>query len=513
MKAGSSSEYRVLVLAPTGKDTALIITALRREAIGAEACADVAELAAKAAQGVGAVVLAEEAIGMPAARHAMKRLIDEQPSWSDLPVLLLSKLGPLSATAADAIATLGNVMVLGRPTQTASLVSAVLTALRTRERQYMLRTADERKDAFMATLAHELRNPLAPLTHALHVLRREDVDPAKHKWAVDVIQRQSVQLTRLVDDLLDVARITQGKVSLQLQDVDICEVIRNAIEISMPLIEAMQHTLTTHVPGAPVLVRADPVRLAQCLSNLLNNAAKYTPPGGDITLRASVHEQHFELEVRDSGDGIAPEAMAELFDIFSQGDRARPRAQGGMGVGLWIVKTFVEMHGGSVKAHSDGEGRGSSFVVHIPHAALLGQSPAARAEPLPSPAGQPCLILVLDDNADNADSLGELLALCGHEVHKAYTAESGLRAAARLRPDVAILDIGLPDIDGYEVARRMRADRATAHTMLIALSGWGQPADRELASAAGFDHHLVKPAELDVILELIRAAACQPVVH
>jgi two-component system, sensor histidine kinase len=513
MKAGSPTEYRVLVLAPTGKDAALILAALRREAIGAEVCRDADELAAQAERGVGAVVLAEEAISAPAARGALKRLVDEQPSWSDLPVLLLSKFGPLSTTAFGAMATLGNVMVIERPTQMASLVSAARSALRTRERQYMLRTADERKDAFMATLAHELRNPLAPLTHALHMLRREDVDPAKHRWAVDVIERQSVQLTRLVDDLLDVARITQGKVSLQLQDIDLGDVVRNAIEISAPLIESMQHVLTTRLPPTPTRVRVDPLRLAQCVSNLLNNAAKYTPDGGRIALEVSVHAHDFELEVRDSGDGIAPEAMEHLFDMFAQDDRSRPRAQGGMGVGLWIVKTFVELHGGTVSAHSEGEGRGSRFVVRIPHVPLAAP-PAPERAAAPEPvAGKALCVLVVDDNIDNADSLSELIALCGHEVHKAYTGEAALRAAAHCHPDVAILDIGLPDLDGREVARRLRSDRATSHATLIALSGWGQPADREGSSAAGFDHHLVKPADLGEILALIRGVQAYPLLH
>jgi signal transduction histidine kinase/ActR/RegA family two-component response regulator len=513
VKRGGPFDYCALVLAPTGKDAELTTAALRQHAIGAEACTSVDDLAAKSLRGVGAVVLAEEALAAGAARLAMKQLIDQQPSWSDLPVVLLSKRGPLSATAADAITTLGNVMVLERPTQIASLVSAVLTALRSRERQYMLRIADERKDEFMATLAHELRNPLAPLTHALHILKREDTGPTKQRWAVDVIQRQSLQLRRLVDDLLDVARITQGKVSLQLQDVDLREVVRNAMEISGPLIESMQHELVTQLPADAVLVRADAVRLAQCLSNLLNNAAKYTPRGGRIELHASVHEKHFELQVRDSGEGIAADAMEQLFGIFAQHDRSRPRAQGGMGVGLWIVKTFVEMHGGNVEVHSGGEGKGSTFIVRVPHTALPAASPAAPAMPHAPQDEQRCRILVVDDNTDNADSLSELLALCGHEVHKAYDGESALHVASQVLPDVAILDIGLPDIDGREVARRMRADGATARAMLIALSGWGQPADRELSSAAGFDQHLVKPADLGQILELIRNALARPLVH
>jgi signal transduction histidine kinase/ActR/RegA family two-component response regulator len=507
-RAADEAEGRALVLAPTGKDAQLISAALRRAGIRAEQCADAAELADKAGAGAGAIVLAEEAIARPAARQALQRLIDGQPSWSDLPVLLLSKVGSKSPLTADAIGRLGNVTVLERPTQIATLVSAVATALRTRQRQYMMRTAEQRKDAFLATLAHELRNPLAPLNNALHMLRRNGLSSQRDRdWALGVMQRQSVQLTRLVDDLLDVARITQGKVSLQRQNVDVRDVIRNAAEISAPVIEAMEHTLALRLPQEPVVVHADAVRLAQCLSNLLNNAAKYTPRGGDIALTTEVGDEDITIQVRDTGVGIPADAMPRLFEIFSQVDRSRPNAQGGLGIGLSIVKTFVEMHGGTVTAESDGEGRGSTFTVRIPRTPVRSVSDEAGASgPMDAPSERSLRILVVDDNEDNADSLAELLATCGHEVRTAYTGRAALDLAVRFVPDAAILDIGLPDIDGIELGRQIHAQGATAGTMLIALSGWGQAVDRERSSKAGFSHHLIKPADPQRILEILCAA-------
>jgi CheY-like chemotaxis protein len=399
-------------------------------------------------------------------------------------------------------------MLVERPVPIATLVGAVRTALRTRDRQYLARTADQRKDAFLATLAHELRNPLAPLSNALHLLERGDAESNVREWSLAVMQRQLQQLTRLVDDLLDVARITQGKVALQRRRVDARDVIRNAIEISMPLINSMRHVLQAQVPDWPVPLEADPVRLAQCLSNLLNNAAKYTPPGGRIELQAKVGEDRLELTVRDDGMGIPAQAMHKLFDIFSQVQPSRPQEQGGLGIGLSIVKTFIEMHGGEVEAHSEGEGRGSSFVVRLPLA--TGDSEPLAAVPALEPGlldTRPKRILVVDDNVDSADSLSLLLSACGHQVIKAYDGRSGLAAAQESPPDLAILDLGLPDIDGFELALRLHERPATEHTVLVALSGWGQEVDRQRSAAAGFSHHLIKPADPSVVLELIRSAA------
>ena len=502
-------ECRALVLAPSGKDAALIESALQRGAILVQRCATIADLLGHAEDGVGAVVLAEEAVILPSALLSLQALIDLQPAWSDLPVVLLAKPGPPTRIALDAGLRLGNVTLVERPVLIATLVGVVRTALRTRERQYLARSADHRKDAFLATLAHELRNPLAPLSNALHLLRRGDASPERQDWSLDVMQRQLKQLTRLVDDLLDVARITQGKVMLQRRTVDAREVVRNAVEVSMPLIDSMQHVLQTQVPDRPLLLDADPVRLAQCVSNLLNNAAKYTPPGGRIELQATTDESTLELAVSDNGIGIPAEALDGLFDIFSQVDPARALEQGGLGIGLSIVRTFVEMHGGKVRAHSAGERQGSRFVVRLPMADPQNRPAdelAAPAASLAQNASAPRRILVVDDNVDSADSLSLLLTACGHHVTKAYNGLGGLAAAEESPPDLAILDLGLPDIDGFELASRLRSGAHTGHTVLVALSGWGQEVDRQRSAAAGFAHHLIKPAEPGTVLDLIRAA-------
>jgi signal transduction histidine kinase/ActR/RegA family two-component response regulator len=506
---GPTLEQRALVLAPTGKDALLVCGALQRAQIPTQKCAHMAELVEHARAGVGAVLIAEEALFKQAARKAMQELIDEQPAWSDLPVVLLSKLGPATRLATDATRTLGNVTLLERPVPTATLVSAVRTALRTRERQYLARTADQRKDAFLATLAHELRNPLAPMTNALHLMKRGDASAEVRGWSLDVMQRQLLQMTRLVDDLLDVARITQGKVALQRRVVDAREVIRNAIEISAPLIEAMHHRLEAHLPTQPALVDADAIRLAQSISNLLNNAAKYTPAHGHIELRAECVAGMLDLSIKDNGVGIPQRALEGLFDIFSQVDRSRAQSQGGLGIGLSIVKAFIEMHGGTVTAESDGEGRGSTFRASIP----LVESSVAASDALPGTVTQHALrpqrVLVVDDNVDSADSLSLLLTACGHAVTKAYTGQEGIDAALRSPPDLAILDIGLPDMTGFDVAMQLRAAPQTEHTVLIALSGWGQKIDRQRSAQAGFAHHLVKPADPGAVLELIQGASRQ----
>jgi signal transduction histidine kinase/CheY-like chemotaxis protein len=500
-------EQRSLVLAPSGKDSVLIAGALQRSGIAVHVCGSVEELVSEAQQGVGAVLVAEEALVKLPLRRMMQELMEQQPSWSDLPVVLLAKAGLPTRLQLDLGRTLGNVTLLERPVPSATLVSAVRTALRTRGRQYLTRLAERRKDEFLATLAHELRNPLAPMTNALHLLKRGDATEAVRDWSLAVMQRQLLQMTRLVDDLLDVARISQGKVALQRRIVDAREVIRNAVEVSAPLIDAMRHTLAMRLPETPALVDADPVRLAQCISNLLNNAAKYTPEGGRIELEASCHGMNLRIAVKDNGLGIPPSAMEQLFHIFSQVGRSKDHSRGGLGIGLSIVKAFVELHGGTVWASSEGDGKGSAFTIHMPMVESCEDVSAALPVVDTRREVRPQRILVVDDNVDNADSLSLLLTACGHKVTKAYTAQGGIDAAKTNPPDLAILDIGLPDMSGFDLAARLREAKATAHTVLVALSGWGQKIDRQRSAQAGFAHHLVKPADPAAVLELIQQAA------
>ena len=363
-----------------------------------------------------------------------------------------------------------------------------------------LKAADRLKDEFLAMLAHELRNPLAPIATGAKVLERVE-EPEQQRKVAAMIGRQAWHLARLVDDLLEVSRVTQGKVTLDFAPVDVVDAVQRAIEQVRPLIDEKRHVLRLSVsaPGT-LVVRADGARLTQVICNLLNNAAKYTDAGGHIELSARDEGVEAVVSVHDNGCGLAPQLLPHVFDLFVQGEQHLARAQGGLGLGLTLVKKLVALHGGSVTAESAGEGRGSTFTVRLPR---LAQAPPAPETPTPAGVRAPRRILVVDDNADAAHSMGMLLELSGHTVAYALDGLQALRTAAQLRPDVILLDLGLPGMDGYAVAARLRSDPAMAHAALIALTGYGQQEDKARTLAAGFDHHLVKPidqAQLDAVL-------------
>jgi two-component system CheB/CheR fusion protein len=370
-----------------------------------------------------------------------------------------------------------------------------------------LREADRRKDEFLAMLAHELRNPLAPISNAVRVLRAKGPPLPELQWARDVIDRQVQQMTRLVDDLLDVSRITRGKIMLRRERVELAAVVSSAVEASRPLVEKWGHELTVKLPPEPVHLEADPTRLAQVLSNLLNNAAKYTDQGGRIALTAAREGDALLIRVRDSGVGIPREMLPHVFEMFTQVDGSLERSQGGLGIGLTLVRSLVQMHGGTVTAHSDGPGKGSEFVVRLPLAGAARDRGPQAANGSPAAAPPRSRILVVDDNRDAADSLAMLLRLSGHEVHVAHDGLEAMGTAAVFRPDVVLLDIGLPKLNGYEAGRRIRRERGDG-VVLIALTGWGQEEDRARSKEAGFDHHLTKPVNLDALQQLL--AKCTP---
>ena len=379
---------------------------------------------------------------------------------------------------------------------------------RQRAAQETLRDADRRKDEFLATLAHELRNPLAPIGNAVAVMALKTTDPSV-KWARDIIDRQVRQLRRLVDDLLDVSRITQGKVALRLEPLLLSEVVRAAVDTSRPLIDAANHRLDVQIPLAPVRFIGDGVRLAQCLANLLNNAAKYTPPGGRIDLRADAGDGRLVIRVRDTGIGIAPEALGSIFELFGQAERGLDRSQGGLGIGLTLVRSFVGMHGGTVEASSDGPGRGSEFTIDLPLRVPVDEAPDATARIAPRGPDGRCMVLVVDDNVDGSESLAALLRLEGYEVSVAHDGERGVALAGELRPEIVLLDIGMPRMNGYEAAKRIRAQPWGAKMLLIAVTGWGQETDRARSRESGIDHHLTKPVDTAQLLRLI-ASHLQP---
>jgi PAS domain S-box-containing protein len=364
---------------------------------------------------------------------------------------------------------------------------------------------DKRKDEFLAMLAHELRNPLAPVKNALHTLRLKYSTDAVMDRLTEMMSRQVGQIVRLVDDLLDVARITRGKVVLRTERINLASVVDQAIEEVRSLIEARRHDLKVKMPRDQIHVEADAARLTQVIGNLLNNAAKYTEEGGQITLEFRREEKEAVISVRDNGSGIPAELLPRVFDLFTQSDRTLDRSQGGLGVGLTLVRRLVEMHSGTVRAFSEGTGRGSEFVVRIP-AMPKDSFVEARlpATPNPAPAASSYhSILIVDDNVDAADSLAMLLEISGHQVTTAYGWETAINAAESKRPGIILLDIGLPGMDGYEVARRLRQNPDLSGLTLVALTGYGTEEDRRKALVAGFDHHLVKPVELGELKKLL----------
>jgi signal transduction histidine kinase/DNA-binding response OmpR family regulator len=359
--------------------------------------------------------------------------------------------------------------------------------------------ADRRKNEFLAMLAHELRNPLAPIRNAVHILRHPGLDQSRAEWASSIIDRQSHQLVRLVDDLLDVARITQGRIQLKIEPVNVASAITVAVETSRPLIEARHHELTVHVPDEPLFVEGDPTRIAQIIANIVNNAAKYTEPGGRIVITVVHDANEVEFCIRDTGMGIPHEMLESVFDLFTQSNRSHDRSQGGLGIGLTVVQRLVLLQGGSVRAFSEGLGQGSEFVVKLRRAVV---TPAPSDGKMSLERVQHYSVLVVDDQPDAVESMAKVLQLHGHEVRVAENGLAAIKIAQTFRPSVVLLDIGLPDMDGYSIARRLRSQPETRNCVLVALTGYGQPEDRLRSKENGFDHHLVKPIDPDILHEL-----------
>lgn len=491
-------DERVLLLVKGRRNAAITTDLLAREEIATTACTSVEDLCAKIREGAAAVVMTEEYLSRRSVR-TLQDALRMQPVWSELPFVVFSA-GSDRLRLRGLAAILGSVTFLDRPVRTRSMIAAVQAAIRSRRRQYAGRREIESRDTFLAMLGHELRNPLGAISLAVELTsRRGDDKLATRELAI--IARQTKHLVRLVDDLLDVARVTRGKLALVRSRVDVGRVARHAYEALAATARERGHTYEIAVPEE-LWVDGDPERLEQVFSNLLSNAIKYTLPGGTVRIVGRAEEGQVRVLVEDSGMGLAPPMLEKVFEIFTQAERSLDRSQGGLGLGLAVVRTLVELHGGRVYARSDGLGRGSTFVVVLP----LLDDPIAAASSRRMPAA-PAIgrsAAVIDDNQDLRELLAEILTHAGHRVTTAADGPSGLALILEGKPDVAFVDLGLPGFDGLELARRARA--AGSGVTLVAVTGYGQSRDRELALAAGFDLHLTKPvtaADLFVAMQSI----------
>ncbi len=498
---------KVVVVTPNEADSGLAVGFLAAHGMETLVCASLAQLGPLVSTGIGCVVLVEEALVEPDA-HAFHEALHAQPAWSDLPLLLIAATeSSLSALVEDVFPRSGNVTLLQRPLHPVTLVSAVNVALRSRQRQLevrdllALRDRDVKKrDEFLAMLGHELRNPLAPIRNAVHLLGSlEYGDPLFVKCRA-MIEKQSRHITRLVDDLLDVSRLELGKVELRLQDVDLNDSVVAAVEACAPLTSTRRHAVSVRPWKQPLPVRADPVRLEQAIGNLIANAAKFTPEGGMIDVEASSDGVDALVSVKDNGVGIKPETLESVFDLFAQESVTVARSAGGLGIGLTLVKRLMELHGGTVRAFSEGLGSGARFEMRMPLDAGRGERDSARS------AAPPRRVLIVEDGTDARDSLGMLVRAWNHEVIYAASGPEAVDRAREEQPDVALIDIGLPGFDGYQVARQIRGEGSqwARSVRLIALTGYGQDDDRAKAIDSGFDLHVLKPvdpAELRVLLD------------
>lgn len=503
--ACESPGEHVFILTPVGRDAALTARLLADVGIASTVCESMDAVCAAGADAAAAALIAEEALDNTALR-SLTGLLEAQPPWSDIPFAVFrDPEAALSRPLAELLAR-GNVTLLERPVRKVTLVTTVQAFLRARRRQYEVRDlvlqlgeAVKHRDRFLAILGHELRNPLGAILTSTEVMARIDANAFRRER--DVIDRQTRVLSRLVDDLLDVARVTSGKIVLQKTGVNLREIAERVAGTAAESAGARDVTVSLEAEARPFVVHGDPVRLGQVLNNLVTNAVKYTPSGGRVTISLAEEDGKVLLGVKDTGVGIAPDMLSRVFDLFTQAESSLDRSQGGMGIGLTLVRSLVELHGGTTRAESGGLGRGSIFTVSLPAA----ESPVdvtgtyARRK---TPVTVPRRIVVVEDNLDLREQLVALLRDSGHRVDAADDGPSGVDRIVAIQPDIALIDIGLPGIDGYEVARRVRSLIGPG-VSLVALTGYGQPDDRRRALDAGFDAHLTKPVKISVLEELV----------
>jgi signal transduction histidine kinase/ActR/RegA family two-component response regulator len=497
-------ETRILIYAPTGQDAPLAAKVLAMAAIDSHVCATLPELAQELERGAGAVLTVEEALPR-GGFQLLQQCVAHQPEWSDLPIILLTHNGADSPVVRQAVAGLGNLSLMERPVRTLTLITALHATLRARNKQYQTREAARRKDEFLASLGHELRNPLAPIRTSVSLLTHLYPDAAPVARIRDMVERQVRLLTRLVDDLLDVARITSGKITLQQQVVSLGAVMSHVSELCQQAADAKRIHIAWQLPPSEIMLHVDYARLVQIVANILSNAVKFTPQGGHVLVRAAADDGQLLVTVRDDGIGLEAEAIGRIFRMFEQSNTVNGQFSSGLGIGLSLSRQFAEMHGGTVDAYSAGPGQGSEFVIRLP---VLDSAGARHAVPLAQQAstdGRRMQVLVVDDNQDAADSLAALLEIDGFDVHAVYDGMAAVAAVERQAPDMIIMDLGMPGMDGYETARAIRQKPGAERILLLALTGWGQGDARRRTVEAGFDHHLVKPVELEQIVRLAGA--------
>lgn len=505
-----ANEFRVLILAPTSNDARLTSQFLQKSGFASTICSSIVDLRRHIGGGCGALLLAEEAL-VGADMGVLVEELKQQPSWSDLPLILITGTGDgvgVRPKYLTELAPVGNITIIERPVRPETLVSTCEVALRSRHRQYQVRDlflqldrADRRKDEFLAMLAHELRNPLSAVVNAVSLLSaRSESDRG---WATAVIARQSGQLAHLIDDLLDVSRITTGKIRLRRQIIDAANVLDRARDAVAPLINERKHDLLCNYTVGSLWVDADPTRLEQIILNLLTNAAKYTPEGGQLRLSAAVSGAEIVITVRDNGIGIAPDRIPELFQLFAQGERSIAETEGGLGIGLTIVQKLVDMHGGRIEAESAGLNRGATFRVRFPFAHKPAEINGGNKNV--TRALHRRRVLIIDDNVDTSQGLSRLLTRAGHDTALAHDGTQALARAREQTPEAILLDIGLPGMDGFEVVKLLRQQSCCLEATIIALTGYGQPEDRQRVIEAGFDHHLVKPVNIDELKHLLQS--------
>ncbi len=495
-------EKRVLIYAPTGQDAVLASKMLTLAKVDNLVADTSAHLSAELLVGVGAVLTVEEALSTGGLK-VLGEFVQEQPNWSDLPIVLLTHRGPDSLSVRQAIGVLGNVTLLERPVRTLTLITSLQSVLRAREKQYQVRETDRRKDEFLASLGHELRNPLAPIRTSMGVLMHLFPDQAPIKKVTEVVERQVTHLTRLVDDLLDVARINSGKIELQRDYTTFASIMGHVMELCSGPAAARNIRIDYALPQEEVVLHADYARVVQIVANIVSNAVKFTPVEGYISVRARVDNGCLKIYIKDTGIGLEPTAIDRIFSMFEQSRPPSGQIASGLGIGLSLSRQFAEMHGGSVKVSSEGLGKGSEFVVALPVVSEGKPAPKSDSELTIGLHDQRTKVLVVDDNRDAADSLQALFEMENCNVATAYDGMEAVQAVDETMPDMIIMDLGMPSMDGYEAARRIRRKPGSQDVLMIALTGWGQSDARQRTIEAGFDHHMIKPVNFDEIKRLV----------